>query len=69
MKVPTGGHAANLLGRVLEDELVVRSGERRGLATMGTKPLETGNAYSVTVVILSDNAQEAPIFRGDPKTS
>jgi hypothetical protein len=31
-------------------------------------PIVTGSEYSVTEVTLSDNAQEAPIFRGDPKT-
>jgi hypothetical protein len=32
-------------------------------------PIATGSKYSVTEVTLSDNAQDAPIFRGDPKTS
>jgi len=32
-------------------------------------PIPTGSEYSVTEVTLSDNAQDAPIFRGDPKTS
>jgi hypothetical protein len=31
------------------------------VAILRTKLLETGSAHSVTVVILSDNAQEAPI--------
>ena len=31
-------------------------------------PIVIGSEYSVTEVTLSDNAQEAPIFRGDPKT-
>ena len=31
-------------------------------------PIATGSEYSVADVTLSDNAQDAPIFRGDPKT-
>ena len=61
---------ANLLGRAVEDhqatmalyEVWGKARQSNGcVATLGTKLSKTGSAYSVTVVILSDNMQEAPI--------